>query len=184
VITNALDSMRERGKSEPSPEDVQEGIAGQIQEVLSAGGADAEALRAEIAKVLAAIDAGGTALRAAIEAGSEQLRGDVIAVFGELGDGFAELRFLLGGVERAAGQIQAAQDAQGAQLRVLIDKVGWAGTEARLAREAAAALRDCPGGQPAGCPRARPRDGRPDARTRGCCLSPRQRPGCSTAGSG
>jgi hypothetical protein len=148
VIASALDHLRERGvKAGSPPEDLEEGIARQIREILSAGGADAQALRAEIAGVLEAIDAGGTALLAAIEAGSEQARRDIIAVFGELGGGFAELRFLLSGVERAAGQIQAAQDEQGAQLRVLIDKVGWAGTEARLAREAAAAWRDRPSGE-------------------------------------
>jgi hypothetical protein len=102
VIASALDRMRERGgKAEPSPEDLEEGleegIAGQIQEILSAGGADAEALRTEIAGVLEAVDAGGTALRAAIKVGSEEVRGEVVAVFGALGDGFAELRFLLGG---------------------------------------------------------------------------------------
>jgi hypothetical protein len=154
VITDALDRLRERaGKDGPSPDQVEAGIAGQIQEALDGGGEDARALRAEIAALLELIDAGGTALRGAIEDGSEQVRQDVIAVFGELGAGFAELRFLLGEVERAAGQIQDAQDAHGAQLRTLADRVGWAGTEARLAREAAVAWQVRPGGDAVPVPR-------------------------------
>lgn len=151
VIAGALDRMREREKADtPSPVELEAHLAEQIQEILDTGQADAKTLRAEIAAVLEAIDAGGTALRAAIEVGSDQVRRDVIAVFGELGADFDELRFLLGSVERAAAEILAGQDAQGAQLRAIINKVGWAGTEARLAREEAAAWRTRTAGRASG----------------------------------
>ena len=50
-------------------------------------------------------------------------------------------QFLLGDVVVAADDIQARQDAHAVQLRVIMDRVGWAATEARLTREEAAARR-------------------------------------------
>ena len=97
-------------------------VAARIQELLDAGDANAQFLRADIAAVLGKIDAGGAALRAAVEADNERLRGDVVAVIEDLfGSGFDELRFLVGGVERAAAEIQESLDLQDAKLRVLIE---------------------------------------------------------------
>ena len=79
---------------------MEEKIARQIERALAAGDANAQSLRAEIAAVLEEIDAGGIALRAAIEDGSERVRSDVIAAIGKLGAGFGELGFLIKDVAR------------------------------------------------------------------------------------
>jgi WD40 repeat protein len=50
------------------------------------------------------------------------------------------MRFLLGGVERAATEIQQSLDLQDAKLRVLIDQNGRQLTEARLTRETVAVI--------------------------------------------
>src|ERR1019366_2226356 len=124
-----------------SREDLETEIARQIQQVFAAGEAHSAELRAEIAAVLKRINAGGTALQEAFETGNERVRSAVVAAIGELSTGFDELTFLLGDVSAAAEEIQASQDTQGAQLRVIIDKVDWVATEARLTREEAAAWR-------------------------------------------
>ena len=102
--------------------------------MLAAGDATSAALRAEIAAMLAEIDAGGTMLRAAIETGSEQVRSEVIAAIGVLGIGFAELGFLITDVARTATQIQESLDEQSANVRAIVDQNTRQSTEIRLAR--------------------------------------------------
>ena len=140
IIAGALDRLRSSRGREPSREELEEAVAWQIEKDLAAGDARAEILRAQIAMVLEKIDAGGTALQAAIETGSEQLRSDVVTAIGKVGAGFAELRFLLTGVERAAADILESLEGQDAKLRVIIDQNGRQLTEARLTREAIAAI--------------------------------------------
>jgi hypothetical protein len=119
---------------------MEKAVAAQIEQVLAAGDDHAQALRAEIAMVLEEIDAGGTVLRAAIETGDDSVRHDVVAAIGELGSGFAEMRFLLSGVERAAADILESLGGQDAKLRLIIDQNNRQSTEARLTREAVAAI--------------------------------------------
>jgi len=120
---------------EPAGEQAEAEIAREIGRVLAAGDATAQALAAEIAGVLAEIDAGRTMLRAAIETGSERVRAEVIAAVGVLGAGFAELGFLVTDVARAAAQIQASLDEQGANVRVIIEQNLRQSAEIRLARQ-------------------------------------------------
>ena len=80
-----------------------------------------------------------------MEVGSQRVRSDIIAAIGGLGSGFAELRFLIGNVERAAAEIQESQDAQASQLRVMIEKLDWVAAEARLTREEMSIRRLRPG---------------------------------------
>jgi hypothetical protein len=141
VIVEALDRARGRGEGAAARADLEKEVARQIQTVLEADDASAPALRAEIAIVLKQIDAAGTALQEAFETGNEQVRHDVVAAIGEIGAGFAELRFLLGDISATATAIQENQDVHGAQLRVIADRAGWAATEARLTREEVAAWR-------------------------------------------
>jgi hypothetical protein len=109
-------------------------IAREIGGVLVAGGASAKALTAEIAGVLAEIDVGRAMLQAAIETGSEGVRAEVIAAVGVLGEGYAELGFLVADVARAAVEIQASLDDQGANVRVIVEQNLRQSTEIRLAR--------------------------------------------------
>ena len=141
VVTKALDRLHEHEDQRSfSHEELEGRIAQEIQEVLAAGDARASALRVEIAGVLKEIDAGGTALRAAIEAGSEQVRSDVVAAIGQLGAGFAELGFLIKNVAGAAAEIQETLDQQGADVRRIIEQNYRQSTEIRLAREQLAGI--------------------------------------------
>ena len=141
VVSDALERLRkQKGGQAPSRPDVEKGIAQQIQQVLAAGDARADALRAEIASVLKEIDAGGTALRAVMEQGNERVRGDVIAAIGALGADFGEMRFLLHDVAQAAAEIQKSLDEQGADLRAIREQNTRQSTDIRLVREGLAVI--------------------------------------------
>jgi len=138
VIAKAVENHsggKRRKASADSADNLQEEIAQQIERALAAGDANAQALLAEIAAVLEQIDAGGVALRAAIEDGNEQVRSDVLAAIGMLGADFGELGFLIKDVARAAAEIQRGLDEQGADVRAIIDQNARQSTEIRLARE-------------------------------------------------
>jgi WD40 repeat protein len=136
VISDALDRMRQHGKGPMPPrDDLEAGIAGQIQRVLAAGGEQADALRGEIAAVLREIDAGGTALRAALEESNARARDDVIAAIGVLSSGFGELGFLIKDVAQTATEIQKSLDIQGADVRTIMDQNARQATDIRLVRE-------------------------------------------------
>jgi len=135
VISDALDRLRKNGQARPSRDDLEKGIAQQIQRVLAAGDDRANALRSEIASVLKEINAGGTALRAAMEQSNERVRGDVIAAVGMLGSDFEELGFLIKDVAQAAEEIQKSLDVQGADVRTIIEQNARQSTEIRLVRE-------------------------------------------------
>ena len=123
IISSAVDQVRAKGKPGPlEPDAVEQGIADEIGRVLASGGAQAHALRAEIALVLREVDAGGVMLRAAMERGDERVRTEVIAAIGGLGSDFVEMGFLIGDVARAAAQIQESLDVQGADVRTIIEQ--------------------------------------------------------------
>ncbi len=141
VITGVLDRARSKGRPHaPAQAELEGAIAEEIGRVLAAGDANAQALRTEIAAVLEKIDAGGTMLRAAMEQGNERIRGDVIAAIGVLGSDFAEMRFLVEDVARAAAEIQKSLDAQGADVRVVIGQNEKQSTDIRLIREDVAVI--------------------------------------------
>jgi WD40 repeat protein len=133
VLTDSLDRMRERGVS--SEPEVTEEVAGQIQHALAAGDSRAHTLLAEIATLLREIDAGGTALRAAIETGGQRISDDIAVALGELGGDFAELDFLIRDVEAAATEIQRTLDEQGAVVRGIAQQNYRQSTEIRVVRE-------------------------------------------------
>jgi WD40 repeat protein len=136
VVSDALNRLREHGQAEtPSREELERGIAQQIQQILANGDRYADALRSEIASVLKEIDAGGTALRAAMEEANEQVRDDVIAAIGVLGSDFSEMGFLLKDVVQAAAEIQKSLDVQGADVRAIIEQNERQSTDIRIVRE-------------------------------------------------
>jgi WD40 repeat protein len=141
IINSKMDRLRRAGGEQSAPADVEREVAGDIQRVLAAGDVSAQVLSAEIAAALRKIDAGGTALREAVKTGNEQVRHNLVAAIGRLSTAFDDMQFLLSDIAVAAAEIQVAQDSQAAQLRVIIDRVGWAATEARLTREEAATWR-------------------------------------------
>jgi len=136
VVSDALSRLRQHGQPQtPSRDDLEKAIAEQIRQIL--GGADqyADALRTEIASVLKEIDAGGTALRAAMEETNDRVRGDVIAAIGMLGSDFIEMGFLLKDVAQAAAEIQQSLDVQGADVRAIIEQNERQSADIRLVRE-------------------------------------------------
>jgi WD40 repeat protein/uncharacterized protein YwlG (UPF0340 family) len=137
VITSALDRLSAHGERRlPSAAQLEEEIARQLGLALAREDASADALRTEIAAVLKEIDAGGTALQAAIEAGSDLIHADLIAAFDLLDTGFGELGFLIKDVARAAAEIQKSLDEQGASVRAMTDQNARLSTDIRLFREA------------------------------------------------
>ena len=155
VVSDALTRLRQHGQArEPSREELEKGIAQQIQRILAAGDQRAAILRGEIASVLKEIDAGGTALRAAMEESGDRVRSDVIAAIGALGSDFNEMRFLLKDVAQAAAEIQKSLDVQGADVRAIIEQNERQSAEIRLVREDLAVIaRQAAAGGPAGAER-------------------------------
>ena len=141
AVTDALNKLRQHGQTRTSSQDdMQKEVAEQIQQVLEAGDERANALRGEIASVLKEIDAGRTALRAALDVTSERVRSDVIAAIGVLGSDFSEMGFLLKDVVQAAAEIQKSLDVQGADVRAIIDQNDRQSTDLRLVRAELAAI--------------------------------------------
>src|SRR5215469_10172385 len=122
AVTGALTELRQHGRSHPpSRDELEKAMARQIQQTLAAGGQRADTLRSEIASVLKQIDAGGTALRAAMEEPDERARADVIGAIGVISSGFSELEFLVADTAKAAApEDQAAGWTRGCPYRGLL----------------------------------------------------------------
>ena len=90
--------------------------------------------------VLREIDAGGTAFRAAIEAGDEELEHEVLTAAETVSAEFGEMEFLLADLARAAGEIQDSLGGQGAELRAAIEQVARQSADVRVIREELAAM--------------------------------------------
>jgi hypothetical protein len=184
VLAQALDRVRSAHPGgDPSRGEVQRDVARSVQEALSAGDARADEVRSDVAMVLREIDAGGTAFRAAIEAGDEELERQVLTAVGAVSAEFGELEFLLADLARAAGEIQDSLGGQGTELRAASEQVARQSADVRVIREELAVIEQrtrqwVPG--PAGRARAA-RGGRTAARTAGCCPTSRPTRRCSTA---
>src|SRR6516165_9508417 len=105
-------------------------------------------LRSEIASVLQQIDAGGTALRAAMEEPGERARADVIGAIGVISSGFGELEFLVTDAAKAAEEIQEHLDAEGANARAVVERNERQSADVRLVREDLAAKEAGADGRP------------------------------------
>ena len=166
VVSDSLSRLRQRGQAQtPSRDDLEKTIAQQIQQVLACEDQHADALRSEIASVLKEIDAGGTALRAAMQETNERVRSDVIAAIGVLGSDFSEMGFLLKDVAQAAAEIQQSLDVQGADVRAIIEQNERQSADIRLVREDLAVI---VGRVAAAAPSAAPRHDGTGRWVRGC----------------
>ena len=85
--------------------------------------------------MLKEIDAGGTALRAAMEETGERARTDVIAEISVISSGFSELEFLIRDAAKAAEEIQRRLDVEGASARAVIERNERQSADVRLVRE-------------------------------------------------
>ncbi|HEV2253097.1 MAG TPA: WD40 repeat domain-containing protein [Streptosporangiaceae bacterium] len=141
VLAQALDRVRSaHPAADLSRGVVQREVSRSVQEVLSAGDAHAGEVRSDVAMVLREIDAGGTAFRAAIEAGDEELEHEVLAAVGAVSAEFGELEFLLGDLARAAGEIQDSLGGQGTELRAASEQVARQSADVRVIREELAVI--------------------------------------------
>ena len=99
-------SSRARSASADAPDltrSLEAEISRSVREVLDMGGPPSGELRSDIAMVMREIDAGGTAFRAAIEAGDEELEREVLTALESLGAEFGDMAFMLSDLARAAG---------------------------------------------------------------------------------
>jgi WD40 repeat protein len=120
VLTEALDRVRSRSRpDEPGSAEVEAEAADAIGRVLAGGGADARALRVEIASVLEGIGAGRVLLQAAIEQSGNSVRDDVIGAIGALGCDFAEMGFLAKDVAQVVADLQQRMDVQTVIVRTI-----------------------------------------------------------------
>ena len=124
----------------PSRSDLQREISRSLREILSANDEYAGEVRSDIAMVLREIDAGGTAFRAAIEAGDEELEHEVLTAAETVSAEFGEMEFLLADLARAAGEIQDSLGGQGAELRAAIEQVARQSADVRVIREELAVM--------------------------------------------
>ncbi len=140
AVADALARLRQRGQARtPSRDDLEKGIAQQVQQALASGDQRANALRSEIASVLKVIDAGGIGLRAAMEETNERVRTDVIAAINVLSSGFSEMEFLIKDAAKAAEELQKRLDVEGANVWAIIERNERQSTDVRLVREELAA---------------------------------------------
>ena len=131
-------SSRARSASADAPDltrSLEAEISRSVREVLDAGGPGAGELRSDIAMVMREIDAGGTAFRAAIEAGDEELEREVLAALESLGAEFGDMAFMLSDLVRAAGEIQDSLGGQHMELRAARERAVRQSADVRMIRE-------------------------------------------------
>ena len=97
-------------------------------------------LRSDIAMVMREIDAGGTAFRAAIEAGDEELEREVLAALESLGAEFGDMAFMLSDLARAAREIQDSLSGQDPELRAARERAARQSADVRMIREELAVI--------------------------------------------
>src|SRR2546430_5875916 len=118
LLERAFSQARSASADVPDPtRNLEAEISRSVREVLDAGGPHAGELRSDIAMVMREIDAGGTAFRAAIEAGDEDAEREVLAALESLGAEFGDMAFMLSDLARAAGEIQDSPSGQAPELR-------------------------------------------------------------------
>ncbi len=126
---------------EGTREEAEDEIQDRIVQTLAGGGPAAEELRADLAAVLRATDAAGTALSEAVELGDRGLQSHLTKGFAELGRDFGEFAFLLEEISAALATIQRGIDERGAEHRLIVDLLRTEATHTRLLRDDIAAIR-------------------------------------------
>ena len=145
VLARLLEGASSRARSAPADapdltRSLEAEISRSVREVLDAGGSSAGELRSDIAMVMREIDAGGTACRAAIEAGDEALEREVLAALDSLGAEFGDMAFMLSDLARAAGEIQDSLSGQDAELRAARERAVRQAADVRMIREELAVI--------------------------------------------
>jgi len=145
VVMAGVERLKHEDGQPASTEKVQAELERRIQQVLEAGGQDAERLRGEIARALLEIGAVGAALEAAVQTGDRQVQEQLAAGFAEVGEQFGEFAFVLtdlrdelrvmqDGINEQSGRSRLATDLlyqQGTDIRSLLDMVSTLDLRAR-----------------------------------------------------
>ncbi|HEY2286656.1 MAG TPA: AAA family ATPase [Streptosporangiaceae bacterium] len=145
VLAHLLEgaTSRARSASADAPDlsrSLEAEISRSVREVLDADGPPSGELRSDIAMVMREIDAGGTAFRAAIEAGDEELEREVLTALESLGAEFGDMAFMLSDLARAAGEIQDSLSGQDAELRAALERAVRQSADVRMIREELAVI--------------------------------------------
>ncbi|KAB2348460.1 nSTAND1 domain-containing NTPase [Actinomadura rudentiformis] len=129
VVRGAVDSLRGR---EPTREEAQEELERRFREVLAAGDATAERLRAELAGVLRELGLVGTAIEAAVQSGDRELQVALEEGLAGLGTEFAEFSFVLTDLASQLMRIREGIDQQRAELQTAVGLQYRQATDTRL----------------------------------------------------
>ncbi|MFF4413458.1 hypothetical protein ACFYY8_13070 [Streptosporangium sp. NPDC001559] len=120
------------GGGEPSPQDLEAELEWSIQQVLESGGAQAEELRMELARLLGEVGAVGAAIEATIQAGDRDLQEHLTRGLAGLGREFTEFAFVLTDVTSQLRTLRDGQDEQGSRLGLVVDLQYRQATDTRL----------------------------------------------------
>jgi hypothetical protein len=160
VVQQAVDRLRgRRQEAELSTTQVEAALADALETVLARDDANARLLRGELATVLREVGAAGEALRAAVREGDEQVCAALVRGLAEVGEGFAEFRFVVPQMRDAMVALQGDLRDIGELQRHGHDLLLWQATEVRLVRERLEVVIDRLAKQEGGSA-ADPKDGR------------------------
>lgn len=136
VVQQAVDRLRgRRQEAELSTTQVEAALADALETVLARDDANARLLRGELATVLREVGAAGEALRAAVREGDEQVCAALVRGLAEVGEGFAEFRFVVPQMRDVMVALQGDLRDIGEWQRHGHDLLLWQATEVRLVRE-------------------------------------------------
>jgi WD40 repeat protein len=120
--------------------DLEAELERRIQEVLEAGGENAERLRGELAQVLREVGAVGAAVEAAVQTGDRKLQADLAAGLARVGQEFTEFGFMLADMGDQLRLIREGVDQNNAELQVSVGLQYRQATDIRLLLEQVAAI--------------------------------------------
>jgi WD40 repeat protein len=131
VMMSGVEHLREKDGEPASAEEVQTVLEQRIQQVLEAGGEEAERLRGEIAGVLLDVGAVGAALDAAVRTGDRLVQEQLAVGFAEMGEQFSEFGFVLADLRDGLRLIQDGVNEQSGRSRLATDLLYQQGTDIR-----------------------------------------------------
>lgn len=120
IIRAGVERLRPAKAGGPLEDEVAAELEERFRQVLLDGGERADHLRAELARLLAEVGVVGTAVRAAVQAGDQELQAALTAGFDALGREFSEFGFVVADMAAELRAIRASVDEQGGHLLQVI----------------------------------------------------------------
>ncbi|GAB7044553.1 MULTISPECIES: nSTAND1 domain-containing NTPase [Catenuloplanes] len=124
VLTDTLTrtARRFRGRPEPSEPEWRAAIAAELEPLLASDGENGRALRAEVGRLLRAVDAVGTTLTA-VAADDTRWRDELVTAFTVLGTDIGELRWMVADSRRVLDDVQDRLATQSVELHARLDGI-------------------------------------------------------------